>query len=213
MNATATRKKPSTIADLIRRLGGIDPERIRAVPPPGTATIADVEKTKLCELIDGTLVEKAMGWQESILAMFLGRMLGNFVAEHDLGKVSGADGGMEMPIDLVRIPDVAFVSWARLPSKKIPRKAVPPIVPDLAVEVLSEGNTPKEMLRKRKEYFKAGVHVVWMVDRRKQIVEVCTSPTESRVLTASETLDGGDVMPGFSLPVANIFKELEDLPE
>ena len=99
-----------TLADLQHRLGDIPPGRIRMDPPPGTATAADVTRLQekegvLCELIDGVLVEKTMGLRESILAMWIGRLLGDFVDLHKLGHVSGEAGTMKLMPGLVRIPD------------------------------------------------------------------------------------------------------------
>src|SRR6185437_10703640 len=109
---------------------------------------------------------------------------------------------------LVRIPDVAFVSRDRLPGGRIPSEPIPSLVPDLAVEVLSESNTPKEMTRKRGEYFEAGVRLLWVVDPRKRTVAVYTKPERPLVLNESQSLDGGAVLPGFSYALASLFAEL-----
>src|SRR6516225_5266883 len=112
-----------TLADLLDRLGGVPLDRIRFRPYPGTATIQDVidiERTedRLCELVEGVLVEKAMGYHESALAAFVGGLLNAFVIPRNLGLVSGADGTMEIMPDLVRIPDVAFTNWDRFPGRR-----------------------------------------------------------------------------------------------
>src|SRR5450755_2965482 len=129
-----------TMGDLLKHFGGIPPERVRLKPYPGTATERHVIKfndhhDRLCELVDGVLVEKAMGLPESILASTLGRLLGNFAEEHDLGVIAGEGGTVRLMPGLVRIPDVAFISWERLPGKAGPTQAVPDLAPDLAVEV------------------------------------------------------------------------------
>ena len=82
------------------------------------------------------------------------------------------------------------------------------LVPDLTVEVLSEGNTAEEMERKLKEYFLAGVRLVWFVDPEKRVVEQFTAPDESRILTENDLLTGGEVLPGFLLPVRDIFQRV-----
>ena len=124
---------------------------IRFHPAPGTALEQDVLEAEkqglLCELVDGVLVEKAMGYTESILAAFLIEMLNAFVRPRNLGFVSAPDGTMRLFPGLVRIPDVAFASWDRLPGGRRPTAPIPPIAPDLAVEVLSQSNTPCEMAR------------------------------------------------------------------
>src|SRR5205807_773671 len=112
--------------------------------------------------------------KESFIAQRLGRILGNFVEEHDLGDIAGADGTARILPKLVRIPDVSFYSWAKLPGKEYPSKPIPDLAPDLAVEVLSEGNTQEEMERKLKEYFLAGVRLVWFVEPDARTVTVYT---------------------------------------
>jgi Uma2 family endonuclease len=112
----------------------------------------------------------------------------------------------------VRIPDVAFVSWERLPGRRIPSEPIPDLAPDLAVEVLSPGNTPGEMARKRQEYFAAGVQLVWIVDPVARTVAVYTAPEQSTVLQAAQTLAGEPVLPGFTLPLRRLFAALDIEP-
>src|SRR5262245_50645977 len=156
--------EPRTAADVIRALGNIPPERILLDPPIGTATVKDLLKRKGVELIDGTLVEKAMGLRESILAYFLGRMIGKFLDENDLGVLAGEQGGTQLSKRLVRFADISFYSWDQFPDGELPEEAYPKLAPDLAVEVLSKGNTRGEMKRKRRDYFRAGVKLFWLVD-------------------------------------------------
>jgi Uma2 family endonuclease len=200
-----------TIADLLEHLGGVSPSRVRLQPWPGTATVRDVvaihdRENRLCELVDGVLVEKVTGFDESIFAVLLSASLVEYLKTHDLGKVVGADGMMQIFPGLVRMPDAAFISWRRFPKSKR-RPAVPPVVPDLVVEVLSEGNTPKEMARKLDEYFRAGVRLVWYVDPKRRTVRVYTARDRSVLLRENQMLDGGDVLPGFSLSIRAWFAE------
>jgi Uma2 family endonuclease len=203
-----------TMADVMRRIGDVPPERIRVKPPPGQATVADVthvldHEGKVCELVDGVLLEKTVGMRESTLAGFLVGLLNGFVIPRNLGKVSGADGTVQIVADLVRIPDVAFFSWERFPDRKLPSEPVPLVVPNLAVEVLSKGNTPGEMAIKRKEYFDAGVDLIWEVDPRKRTIAVYTSSTDVVTLGIDDTLDGGSILPGFQLALKDLFGELD----
>jgi Uma2 family endonuclease len=196
------------LADLLDSLGGIPLERIRMQPPPGTATEDDVvavyaKEKRLCELVDGVLVEKPMGFDESRLAIELGYLLVEFLRQHDLGTVAGEAGMMRLMSGLVRIPDVSFVRWEHLPEKYGP---IPPIAPDLAIEVLSESNTPKEMERKLREYFESGTQLVWYFDLKARTVTVYTSPDQFTVLDESQTLDGGDVLPGLVLSLRELFE-------
>ena len=100
---------------MLEHLGGVSPARVRIQPWPGTATERDViavhdAENRLCELVDGVLVEKAMGFDESIYAVLLSASVVEYLKTHDLGKVIGADGLMRIFPGLVRIPDLAFVS-------------------------------------------------------------------------------------------------------
>ncbi len=197
-----------TLADLIESLGDIAPRRIRMQPLPGTATEADVLAAhsvdkRLCELIDGVLVEKPTGYEESRLAAAIIHALIEFLSRHDLGTVAGEAGMMRLMAGLVRIPDVSFVRWERLPVKPGP---IPPISPDLAVEVLSESNTPKEMERKLREYFENGTQLVWYFDLKSRTVTVYTTPDQCTILDESGTLDGGNVLPGLVIPVRTLFE-------
>jgi Uma2 family endonuclease len=199
-----------TLDELVRRLGNVPLDRIRFHPTPGTATVADLLNEKRCELVDGTLVEKTVGMRESVLAMALGGLIREFVRARKLGIVTGEQGGMEILLALVRMPDVAFISWDRLPGRRIPEDAYPAIVPNLVVEVLSPNNSRDEMIRKRQEYFDAGVELVWMVNPRSRSVDVYVSPTQFTPLMETDTLDGGTVLPGFTLPLRDLFGELDE---
>lgn len=199
-----------SVQDLLDDLGGIPPERVRLRPPLGTATEKHVvhvhdHENRLCELVDGVLVEKAMGSIESLLALALARELGNFIEEADMGVVLGADAMLRLAPGLVRMPDVSFLSWDKIPGGEFPQEPVTGVAPDLAVEVVSAGNTPREMKRKVREYFAAGVQLVWLIDAKSKTVEVYTGPDESRKLRSSQTLDGGSVLPGFQLPLRPFF--------
>jgi Uma2 family endonuclease len=217
MMATATEALPvtwETAEDLLDHLGGISPSRVRLRPFPGTATEADLieandRKLRIYELVDGILVEKGMGYTESALGGFILSILQAFVIPRNLGIVSGADGMMRLYPGLVREPDVAYASWDRIPERRYPTEPIAGFAPDLAIEVLSISNTPAEMARKRREYFAAGVRLVWEVDPRARTVAVFESPEKPTVLDASRSLDGGDVLPGFVLPLADLFGELD----
>jgi Uma2 family endonuclease len=164
---------------------------------------------RLCELVDGVLVEKAMGFFESHVAAILIRFLDTFLDKHDLGIVAGADGILRLGYGLVRIPDVSFVSWGRLPHGRIPRQPIPNLVPDLAVEILSKSNTKKEMGRKLRDYFKSGVRLVWYIDPEARTIQVYTSVFKSKRLGVSQTLEGTPVLPGFSLSLREFFERVE----
>ena len=183
--------------------------RIRQNPPPGRGTVDDVirlndHEDRLYELVDGILVAKTAGLEESCIVINIGTFLNNFVRPR--GLVAGEGGTIQLDINLVRIPDVSFISWERVPAAQVPKDPVPLLVPDLAVEVISRSNTPKEMAEKLQEYFEKGVRLVWYVRPRGRVVDVYTTPDSFTRRTASMRLDGGDVLPGFSVQVGELFE-------
>ena len=201
-----------TVADVFEEFGAIPAHRIRSDPAPGTATEQDVldiheREKRLCELVDGVLVEKTMGFYESRVAVVLIQVLANYVEQHELGIVVGADGMMRLAPGLVRIPDVSFISAERLPDGRTPQDPLPNLVPDMAVEILSRGNTRKEMTRKLRDYFSLGVRLVWFVDPPTRSVRVYTGlgAGEEGTITLEQNLDGGVVLPGLTLPVRELF--------
>ena len=201
-----------TVADLLRDLGDIPAHRVRLVPTPGTATEPDcvrvTEKEWLCELIDGTLVEKTVGTRESFLASAVLVRLWGFVTPRRLGMVTGADGMYRMIRGNIREPDVSFTLLDRV---ALPLPQVGGWCPDLCVEVLSPDNSRAEMAQKRDEYFAAGCRLVWEINPRTRTAEVFTSATDVTRFDDAGTLDGGEVLPGFTLPLRDLFGELEHL--
>ena len=207
----------TTFGDLLVRLGGIAASRVRLDPPPGTATFEDLVEVNeqrrgpTCEWVENTLVEKAMGQRESWVAFIVMGELYAYMRAHDVGMFLGPDGVMKILPGIGRAPDVSFLSWDSLPGgKPLPRSnKVPAVVPDLAVEVLSESNTKAEMARKRDEYFRAGVKLVWEIDPETQAANVYTGPDAVEPIPVDGTLDGGTVLPGFQLSLKAVFDRAE----
>ena len=203
-----------TLADLLEHLH-VPPRRILLHPAPGTATEEDVLEIKrrtgrLCELVDGILVEKTMGFYESSLALALGYFLHLYLDQRPIGAVSGPDGMMKIAPPRVRVPDVAFVRWERFPGRRPPRdQGIPAVAPDLAVEVLSQSNTEEEMQEKLREYFTGGVRLVWYIDPAARSARVFTSPEQYTVIDEQGVLDGADVLPGFQLRLGDLFARAE----
>jgi Uma2 family endonuclease len=199
-----------TVADLIERLGGIPASRILLHPAPGTATEkdaieAEARTNRLCELWDGVLVAKPMGFYESRLAIVLSHFLESYLEKNDIGFVLGADAMLRVLPNQVRLPDVSYFSWEHFPNRTLPPGAILDRVPDLAVEILSPTNTVEEMKRKRREYFGGGTKLVRQVDPPTRTVEAYSSPKKHITLTENDTLDGGIVLPGFELAVKRWF--------
>jgi Uma2 family endonuclease len=205
-----------TLGDLYERFGPIPLSRIRRSPEPGTATEDDVleihdREGRACELVDGILVEKTMGQYESMLAVRIAWLLMNFVNSRKLGSVFGEAGFMKLKPGLIRIPDVSFVSKERMKTARIrPGGKIQPLVPELAVEVLSPGNTKQEMDRKLEEFFQAGVQLVWYVDPRIQRVTVYHSEKDSETLQPPAELKGDPVLPGLSISLTELFAPPEE---
>lgn len=209
--ATTTPPTAETLAELLDRLGNVPPDRIRMRPAPGTATEQDVVAAldagdkRLCELVEGVLVEKPMGTREALLAGLILHRFWTFLEKEDRGKAFGADATMRLMPGLVRIPDVSFVSWERLRGSKLRKKRIADLVPDLAVEVLSEGNTPGEIRRKLRDYFLTGVRLVWLVHPDTETAEAYRAPDRKKRVARGGSLDGADVLPGFTLSLPDLF--------
>ena len=158
-----------------------------------------------CELVRGELImmSPAGSRHGSVVARLTGRMVG-FVDEDRLGAVFGAETGFRIQHDpdSVRAPDVAFVRASRLPAD-LPEGFFPG-PPDLAVEVVSPSDRASEVLAKVQDWLEAGSAAVWVVDPETRRVSVYRAG-EMAVLKETDVLSGGDLLPGFSLPVARIF--------
>lgn len=163
---------------------------------------------KRYELVRGVIVEMAgTGGKHTAIAANVVRHLGNFVYDNGLGTVTGADGAYILAEDLVRIPDAAFISKTRLPPP-IPEKFIP-MAPDLAVEVVSPGDGAKEVRDKVLEYLQHGTRIVWVIYPEAKNADVYTGLNNWRLIDKDGALDGGEVLPGFTLPLDGLFKNLE----
>lgn len=173
-----------------------------------TSSIPDSES--LYEVVDGQIQEKPPTAAISVrIASVLLGWLAPFLRQEPLGRAS-----IEMlhlldaATGLKRRPDLAYVSYERWPeSKVVPKDDAWTVVPDLAVEVVSPSNTASEVKRKIREYFAAGVLVVWVVYPEEILVEVYESPISNHILDRTCTLDGGIVLPGFRLALIDLFKD------
>ncbi len=205
-----TKASAWTAADLVERFGPILLARVVGTSGPGEGTVEDVvrlndHEKRHCELIDGVLLEKTTGAWESLIAGQIVTLLNLYLANNKLGLAFTTDGMMQIMPDQVRIPDAAFVSWANLENSGFPEEAAPLMAPDLAVEVISPGNTQREMERKLEEYFEAGVRLVWYVEPREKKVTVYTRPDAAVVLGETDQLTGGEVLPGLVIELKELF--------
>ncbi len=219
--AEPTITESDNLAEVLHALGDIPLHRILWHPFPGTATEADQirccdgEPKRLVELIDGILVEKAMGHRESLFAVVLLMYLGAYVRPRNLGILGAPDAIMKMTTRRNRLADVSFTPWDRLPSADAHLQAVARFSGDLMVEILSEDNTIAEIEQKRREYFATGTRLVWIIEPEDETVAVYTDPDNATLLARSDTLDGGVVLPGFTLPLEELFgdPQLNPRPE
>jgi Uma2 family endonuclease len=163
---------------------------------------------KRFELSRGALVQMSpTGDEHGIVALWLGSLIVIYVDAHDLGQVFGAETGFALVRnpDTVRAPDVAFVSKARL--KPLTGKYYEG-APDLAVEVVSPTDAASNIRRKVTEFLQAGTRLVWVTYPDGKYIDVYRPGLKVEILQVDDTLDGGDVLPGFRLPVREVFKKL-----
>lgn len=161
---------------------------------------------KRSELVRGRLVvREPAGGRHGRVTTRVTVPLANFVEEHDLGQVYAAETGfkIESDPDTVRAPDVAFIVKARVPEEE--PKGYPASAPDLVVEVLGADDRPGEVLAKVGEWLNAGVRLVWVVDPGKRVARVYRADGDESQLQGGESLDGEDVVPGFSLPLEQLW--------
>ena len=159
------------------------------------------------ELVEGELIRMApAGAEHGRVAVSITAPLFTYVKAHNLGEVFAAETGFKLRSepDTVRAPDVAFVSKARIEEGGI-TESYWAGAPDLAVEVLSPSDRRPAVERKVRHWLSAGARLVWVVRPRQRTITVYQSLNDAVVLTQTDTLDGGDVLPGFQIAVAEIF--------
>lgn len=155
------------------------------------------------ELIHGEIIEKVPTEEHSLIVGNLYFVLRTFVDERGLGRVA-FEVRRKMPDDRhnARLPDVEFTSKERL--LPVVKKGAVPQMPDLAVEVKSPDDKLPKLREKAAYYLANGTRLVWLVYPEKRLVIVLTADSED-ILTESDTLTGGEVIPGFEVPVSRIF--------
>ncbi len=166
---------------------------------------------KQLELVRGELIEvPTPGAIHNVIADVIADVIRHFlrvfVTERRLGIVFGDNMGyvLQRGPDTVRVPDVSFVAWERVPETGIPEGSWL-IPPDLAVEVVSPNDHANDMYDKAREYVESGVRIVWVLWPKRRAVSVHTRDAKTAELGPDDTLDGGDVLPGFSVRVGDLF--------
>lgn len=158
------------------------------------------------EVVDGELRMSPAGWRHERAITALIVALGTFVHERRLGEVLGSNTLYRLPGGNLRGPDVSFVASGRLPGPG-EGSGVLEFAPDLAVEVLSPSDRRRQVLDKIGEYLDAGVRRVWVIDLENRTAAVYQSLTRVRQVEEGASIDGEDILPGFSCPLARILGE------
>jgi len=153
------------------------------------------------EFVDGEIRVSPAGMRHGEISLRLGAAMLAFVTPKRLGRVFDSSTGYRLPGGNVRSPDASFVSSKRLP--KVP-EGFAEVAPDLAVEVLSPEDSPREVLDKVGEYLAAGVRLVWVIDPRASRAVRYRSLSDVREIAPDGTLDGEEVLPGFRCPLAEL---------
>ena len=205
----------NTIADLLHELGDIDPARVRMHPAPGTVTFEmylgfiKQHTGRTCEWVYNTVVEKGVGHSQSFVGGVILAELWMHIKAHKLGIMTGEAGPYRILPLIVYCADVAFVAKDRLPSGRPSKENVPEIVPNLVVEVLSDTNRKGEIKRKLRDYFEAGVELAWVIDPKTRTGREYVAVDDSSFIAADGYLEGGTVVPGFRLSLAEVFSDMD----
>jgi Uma2 family endonuclease len=176
-------------------------------------TTDDLEKMpddgKIYELHNGVLIDvPGSKYVQTVLAVWIAHLLISFLEEHNIGgQVTGADGTYVLDRYNTRIPDVAYISPESVLRQQ--KDAYLKGAPDLAVEVVSDSNTPAELKQRVGAYLAAGARLVWLIYPETRTIAVYEPDQNTRTLGITETLDGGDVLPGLNLPVSKIFERVK----
>jgi Uma2 family endonuclease len=173
------------------------------------ATEADLLRTprdgRKYELVDGEIRVSPAGFRHGQVILRLTVRIDAFVRERGLGYVCESSTGFRLPGGNVRSPDVSFVGTGRFENERPPDDFAN-LAPDLAVEVLSPGDSPRHVLDKVGEYLQAGVRLVWVIDPQRERGAVYRSLTHVRELRSEDAFDGEDVLPGFSVTLADLLR-------
>ncbi len=160
------------------------------------------------ELLQGEIILSPAGYRhECIVAVLLSAMLPH-ATKHRLGVVCGSGLGCWMTSGNLLSPDVSFIAKSRLATTAVEREKYLRGSPDLVVEVLSPWDRSTRLHEKLADYFSSGTRLIWIINPSERNAVVYRTPEADRLLRVTDTLDGEDVLPGFRLPLAELFAEL-----
>jgi Uma2 family endonuclease len=159
------------------------------------------------ELLQGGIIMSPAGSEHGYIAYLILMAFGRHVQPPRLGLIFDSSTGFRLTPDDMLSPDVAFVARVRLAGLKRPPRGFFPGAPDLVVEVLSPADTAERMHEKLALYFAHGTRLAWVINPAERNALVYRTPEADRLLRVTDTLDGEDVLPGFRLPLAELFAE------
>jgi Uma2 family endonuclease len=174
---------------------------------PLQATEADLLRTprdgRKYELVDGEIRVSPAGGRHGAVSLCVGAKLLIYVRERNLGHAFDSSTGFRLPSGNVRSPDASFVARGRMEAEQPPKGFVP-LAPDLAIEVLSPEDRPRDVLDRVGEYLESGTRLVWVLDPETRSAIVYRSMTDVRRLEEGDRLDGEDVLPGFRVALREV---------
>lgn len=193
------------VSDLLAPFADYPLDRIRITTDLGRAGRRDIDlfcaQKVACEIVDGVVIDHAGSLTVVPVELRLTQALDRDAERDDHGFVLSRHTAVVTARDSIRVPMVAFFR-RRGPA---PPGGPTDIVPDFVADVVCPTNTPTELFDNRWDYFAAGVSLFWYVHPKQRTVEVYTAVDQLTTLTEADTLDGGAVLPGFTLPVADLF--------
>ena len=158
------------------------------------------------ELVRGKIKKMTPpGFEQGVVEFRIGNLLSTFVTQHDLGYILGGEAGVftSRNPDTIRGMDVAFISHERMAQVK--SKSYLDVAPELIVEIMSPNDSWSDINDKLAEYFAIDVQLVWIVNPARKEVHIYRALTEIEIFKAGETLSGGEMLPGLSIPVDELF--------
>jgi Uma2 family endonuclease len=156
------------------------------------------------ELVDGEIVVGPTGFRHATIVAKIVHMIGSFLERNPIGEVCADNLGIKLPNGNLRSPDITFVRNEKIPTGTL-ADAFADFIPDLAVEVVSPQDSPREVGQKIGEFLECGVPVVWLVDPARETVTVYRSLSQAETFTIKDTMTAEPSLPGFSCAVSRFF--------
>jgi Uma2 family endonuclease len=186
----------------------IAPPRLYTADEYWAWCLADAHHNKHTYLLAGVIhLMPPTGWLYGEVASEIGMLIRSYAKRHQLGSTTAAETGYRLSDDTVLAPGVGFISAERIPQV-LPEGFVP-FAPDLAVEIISPSNTLTEIRAKVEQYLQHGTRLVWVIDPRKQKVDVYRPAPDGKALVSflgiQDMLDGEDMLIGFSVAIKDLF--------